>query len=411
MGETVRNILVIEDNPADAVLLAEHLRGTGIFLVIFTASTLGEGLKLARENKFNLVLLDLSLPDSRGLDTVRKAVSALPGVPVVVLTGLEDEEIGLDALRLGAQDYLVKGRLTADSITRSARYAIERHRVLQDLREARDHLEEKVKERTAELAKALESLQDESRERIAAQKELREAEVEVLRATEREQRRIGRDLHDSIQGTLAGIDLMLTAQVQAMAVGNCDCISISKKLTDISGLLRQAIRQTRGLSRGLCPLELAGTGLPEALDLAAQTVKSLFYVDCSFRAHGDVAIAEEIVASQVYYIVQEAMTNSLKHAKCKKIDIRLERDGDGITAIIEDDGTGIPSLEERREGLGLTTMNYRARMIGGKIAVERGNTHGTRITLTFPAAGKNLMGEVEPNGKDVPVKEKNFLRG
>jgi signal transduction histidine kinase len=380
----VRKILLIEDNQADAVLLAEVLKGAGGAFELSMRQRLADGVELAQRESFDLVLLDLTLPDSSGLGTVRQAVGALPHLPVVVLTGVEDEQIGLDALRAGAQDYLVKGCMSADTIARSARYAIERHRVLTDLREARDHLEEKVLDRTAELGRTVEMLAEEVRLRLAAEEERRAAQMEVLLATEREQRRIGRDLHDSIQGTLAGIDLILVAQEKALVSGRSQPVEVGRRLAEISAQVRQANRQTRGLARGLCPLELAGRGLAEALELGTQTVNSLYGVHCSFRAAGDVALEDELVASQVYYTVQEALTNAIKHARCKKIEISLERKGDVLVASVQDDGIGLPASAKEKGGLGLKTMSYRAMLIGAAVSLEPCQGHGTRMVMTLP---------------------------
>lgn len=389
----MQKIILIEDSRTDAALLEAYLKSSGGEFLVSVHSHLSDGLELAGRESCAVVFLDLSLPDSQGLDTVRTAVAALPHVPVVVLTGMEDEQTGLDSLRAGAQDYLVKGRISADTVARSARYAIERHRVFQDLREARDHLEHKVRQRTADLARTVEVLQDEVRLRVAAEEERRQAQMEVLLATEREQRRIGRDLHDSIQGTLAGIDLMLTAQEKALTSGKSEPAAVARRLLEISALVRQANRQTRGLSRGLCPLELAGRGLAEALALGAETVTSLYAVQCTFQAAGEVTLQDELVASQVYYIIQEALTNALKHARCKKIEVSLTRRADTIVAAVEDDGVGMAGKGFDSGGLGLKTMNYRAKLIGAAVTIEPAQGRGTRVTMTLPpAAGSGSLG-------------------
>jgi two-component system response regulator AtoC len=122
-------ILLVEDSPADSRLLWEMLRDSGIKsrFSLDPAVTLKDALSQLSSKKFDLVLLDLMLPDSAGLDTFRAVHRAYPDVPVVLLTGLSDETLAARAMREGAQDYLVKGQVDAAVLVRSMRYAIERH--------------------------------------------------------------------------------------------------------------------------------------------------------------------------------------------------------------------------------------------------------------------------------------------
>ncbi len=120
-------VLLVEDNPGDVTLLRKMLsRDRLVTYRLETASSLEEALETAGRGHYDLVLLDLGLPDSSGLDTLRSFRSGAPDVPVVVLTGLQDEEAGMEALSEGAQDYLVKSLADAESLHRSIRFAIER---------------------------------------------------------------------------------------------------------------------------------------------------------------------------------------------------------------------------------------------------------------------------------------------
>ena len=126
MSESIR-ILLVEDNPADAQLLREFLaevENTDFELV--RVERLGDALQRLGNERFDVMLLDLSLPDAQGLETVTRAYKQ--GAPIVVLTGLDDKTLAINALRAGAQDYLVKGQIAAPLLERSIRYAIERHR-------------------------------------------------------------------------------------------------------------------------------------------------------------------------------------------------------------------------------------------------------------------------------------------
>lgn len=127
-------ILIIEDNPGDARLINEMLWevGTATFESEW-ADSLASGLGHLAQTRFDAILLDLGLPDSNGIETIERILSEAPGTPLIVFTGLADEVMGVEAVHRGAQDYLVKGSVTGDSLTRSIRYSIERKRLMTEL--------------------------------------------------------------------------------------------------------------------------------------------------------------------------------------------------------------------------------------------------------------------------------------
>jgi signal transduction histidine kinase len=163
-------LLLIEDNPGDVRLIQEFLtEAKGFQLNLEVANSLSEGCEYLATKNVDIILLDLSLPDSSGLDTLLRVQVAAPNKPVVVLTGFLDDELGLEAVSRGAQDYLVKGQVDGSLILRSIRYAIERQRMDYDLRrrteelsrlyEASKQLEEELKARTQDLEAANQELE------------------------------------------------------------------------------------------------------------------------------------------------------------------------------------------------------------------------------------------------------------
>jgi diguanylate cyclase (GGDEF)-like protein len=129
-------ILIIEDNAPDVALVGEYLRAdSGDPFVLEHRANLAAGMARLDEGDIDLVLLDLGLPDSQGLETLTRLREVQPTVSVVVLTGLADEEVGLAAVQLGAQDYLVKGSFGDYVLVRAARYAMERTRLVAQLEE------------------------------------------------------------------------------------------------------------------------------------------------------------------------------------------------------------------------------------------------------------------------------------
>lgn len=129
LSEPSIKILMVEDNPGDVVLINELLKSHGVNFTLTHTADLEKFSVIPVGNEFDVLLLDLGLPGSTGLETLRKAKALIPDLSIVVMTGLDDEDVALASLREGAQDYLVKSRLTADSILRSIKYGIERKKI------------------------------------------------------------------------------------------------------------------------------------------------------------------------------------------------------------------------------------------------------------------------------------------
>jgi len=137
-------LLLIEDNESDAILVRELLkRSTWLTIRVAWAKSLAEGLAQLSESEFDAVLVDLGLPDCQGAAAFMRVHEHAPEVPVIVLTGLDDDSVALAAVHAGAQDYLTKGSLREELLSRSVRYAIERHKVVKKLRWYADALAEK----------------------------------------------------------------------------------------------------------------------------------------------------------------------------------------------------------------------------------------------------------------------------
>ena len=149
------HVLLVEDNPADARLVRERLSETdGVRFQVECADRLATGGTRLEQGGVDVVLLDLGLPDSQGLATFQQIHARRPGVPVVVLSGAADEELAVAAVEAGAQDYLVKDAAGSQLLTRALRYAIERKRAEEQVRQLNADLERRVLARTAELEAA-----------------------------------------------------------------------------------------------------------------------------------------------------------------------------------------------------------------------------------------------------------------
>jgi signal transduction histidine kinase len=128
--DSVKTLLIIEDNPGDARLLREMLNeGSAYLAELLLAGTMAEAEKCLRDGAVDIILMDLGLPDSEGLAAIRRVRAAAPGIPLVVLTGMDDEAMAAQSLQEGAQDYLIKGQIETRGLLRALRYATERKRL------------------------------------------------------------------------------------------------------------------------------------------------------------------------------------------------------------------------------------------------------------------------------------------
>ncbi len=216
-------VLLVEDDPGDAFLLKTLLTQTEpVQFDLVCATRLTEGLESLSQTAFDIMLLDLSLPDSVGLTTIDKVRTYTLDVPTIVLTGLDDEEIAMQAVQAGAQDYLAKGDLDSNMLTRAIRYAVERHRLQTELaraqrqeeaslKRANDELEMRVEARTAELQETNAHLQAEIAERAKAERE-REALVSHLMAANQSLEALTKEVqqsHREIEQLIAEIPSIL----------------------------------------------------------------------------------------------------------------------------------------------------------------------------------------------------------
>ncbi len=211
-----------------------------------------------------------------------------------------------------------------------------------------------------------------------------EVEKAILETIEEEQRRIGQDLHDGLCQQLTGVALIAKALAHKLLPG---APAESADAAEISELINRAIDQTRDLARGLSPVEIEVAGLTPALQKFAAMTERLYNISCVFD-YDELSRAQypyaPLLATHLYRIVQEAVSNAIQHAKAKHVIITLTTIQDRGMLTIQDDGTGFPSDAEDKPGMGLRSMRYRGRMIGARFKVCQDPSGGTIVTCAFP---------------------------
>ncbi len=342
------HLLLVEDSDADRLVVEAMLQrvyGERGLHVSRVADATAACRALCRDGDpdLDLVLLDLTLPDSGGLDTVRRVAEDAGNVPIVVLTASDDEALGLACIEAGAQDYLPKGDLRMPVLGRVIGYAIAR-----------------------------------SRESAAR----RRLEQELLEVSEGERQRIAHDLHDVLGQQLTGIAMLARSLAGKLSA---DGREESREAAELGELAQDAIAQTVALARGLDPLADCGEDLPTALAGLARASERRLKIRCRVVRRGVVPDLSGPIASHLYRIVQEALTNAVRHGGARGVEIGI-RGGDGCLALeVVDDGKGAP--EPIVAGQGLRIMHYRAAAIGASLEVgpDPGGS-GLRVRCVLPDA-------------------------
>ena len=211
--------------------------------------------------------------------------------------------------------------------------------------------------------------------------ERRFLEKEILDITERERALIGQELHDGMGQVLTGI----AVKCKGLALNlKCKSLDESKDAMVISKLANKAIAQTRDLARMLYPVDIETGGLISALKTLASTTGKTMGVTCRFRCGKSVSVKNLVEAKQIYRIVQESITNAVRHGKAKNINIKLRLTKKGTVLSIENDGLDFPKLSPRSKGLGLKIVKYRTDLLGGSLDIRKGIKGGTVVTCIFP---------------------------
>jgi signal transduction histidine kinase len=210
----------------------------------------------------------------------------------------------------------------------------------------------------------------------------RKLEHEVLEISEREQQRIGQDLHDGLGQHLTGTALIAHMLHQKLLAKS---LPEAAEAAKIMRLVKQATAQTRALARGLHPVNLEAGGLILALQELTVVAQDCSNLTCRFESSSPITIQDTGKAMHLYRIAQEATNNSLKHAKASRIDIKLFTRGTQIVLVVTDDGIGIsPDAKEPAQGMGLRVMHHRAKIIGATLSIQRAGDTGTMVTCVLP---------------------------
>jgi signal transduction histidine kinase len=387
MSDGSANVLIIEDNPGDVLLLRALLEEVDDnALTITHASCLAEGLARLGEGGFDVVLQDLSLPDGTGLEIVRTLRRQEKNVPIVVLTGLDDEAVALQAVQEGAQDYLVKGSVNGHGLTRCIRYAIERERLRADLEQARDEALTAARLKSEFLANISHELRTPLTAILGFSSLLRRnhagnCEPRDLSHIER--------IHRNGQHLLAMInDLLDLAKIE---VGK---LSVTLEPTNPAAALTQVVDTLMPLAK------------ERNIELVTISAANLPILQCD--------------PTRLHQILLNLGGNAIKFTPEGKVTLEARCTDHEVTFAVSDTGIGIPEnalsiiFDEFRQadgsitreyggtGLGLSVSQRLAHLLGGDIDVVSRVGEGSTFTLHLPIKTPDAVPVIE-RANEVPA--------
>lgn len=205
-------------------------------------------------------------------------------------------------------------------------------------------------------------------------------EKEILEISNREQQRLGHDLHDGVCQQLAAI--AYRTHILARHLKEKDVVE-SSEASAISSLINESLVQTRTVARGLFPVRLEEEGLADAVEELTVNIGKLYKIKCDFSSSGALPTMHNGVAMHLHFIAQEAIMNAAKHSQASLITVRLLKENDDLLLSVKDNGVGFLAGNQDRAGMGIGIMRYRAKVIGGTLELQTQPGQGTQINCKY----------------------------
>ncbi len=386
MNDQQWHILLVEDDKDDYILVKEMLHDArGKKYQLDWAATYAAGRQAILSQSYHAILMDYELGAQTGLDLIRDVYANGCKAPIILLTGRGNYEIDVEAMQMGVTDYLSKSEATPAVLERAIRYAILQKQTEEELRSAKDELEQRVAERTRELTEKNIALEAEIAERQRVQGELTEVQRRLTERNEAERHDLARDLHDGPMQELYAISFQLETLLSDFAAGKAGAT-----IDDIKSRILQVIQSLRTISRELRPPSLAPYGLEKAIRSHAEMLRQShpdLQIHLALDADGQAL--PETTRMALFRIYQVAITNVIRHARATQADVRFALDHRQAHLEVEDNGCGftVPKrwIDLARQGhLGLVGASERAEAAGGNLSVTSEPGKGTRVLVTIP---------------------------
>jgi len=400
-GDASVHVLLIEDNQVDALLLECLLSADRDAFVIHKEGSMRAALERLRQGGIQLVLTDLSLPDSRDFQTLSAIQAADPSIAIIVLSGLMDEDLAVKMVELGAEDYLVKGHIDRHSLIRAMRYGIERNRLKRELNRAHDELEQRVQERTSALASTAAQLQNTLDRLQRAQDQM--VQQERLSALGRMASGIAHDFNNALSPIVALSEQLLDPgpivraksqeYLRLIHLAAKDSCAVVRRLREFYRYrdandvftpvaLNDVVRHVELLTKPRWKTQALGRGAYIQFVTDLQSLPAVNGNECELR---------ELLTNLVFNAVDAIPEHGT-------ITVRTFRKNQAVILQISDTGTGMtddvrmhclePFFTTKRDhgtGLGLAMACGIVRRHAGEIEIESAPGEGTTITISLIA--------------------------
>jgi signal transduction histidine kinase len=347
------DILIIEDVPRDAEAIEAELRQEAVPFRARRLETRQQFIEALENAPPDIVLSDFTLPEFNALEALRVLQQTRPDIPFILVTGTRSEEVAVECIKEGADDYILKWSLK---------------RLPSAIRNA-------LRQRAME------------REKAAAEAQVRELPRLILQAQESERRRVARELHDSVNQLLSSVKFRI--QSLEARLPREDRGPLHEEVERTRALLEKAIREVRRISRNLRPSELDDLGLVPALRSLCAEFGERTGLAVDLQAPEALKKLPGEIELCAYRIVQEALNNISKHAEAQRVTVELGSQNGNLHLRVRDDGRGfdaaaVAARGPKEAGMGLLDIAERARLVGGVAAISSTPGAGTEVAVELP---------------------------
>jgi len=372
-ARSLGEILIVDDTIESLQLLKHILTDAGY--TVRLAQDGAMGLYSAFRRQPDLMLLDIKMPDIDGYEVCHriKTNPVTSGIPVIFLSSLQEKSSLLKGFELGASDYINKPYLAEEVLARVQTHI--------ELRHLRVDLEAKLKARTRKLETEIQERQVVEDELRLSQKKLQNLSAHLEDIREKERTRIARELHDEMGQAFTVMKMEIARLYEC---NNLEEKFLKERLNALLGILDQVADTARSISENLRPGMLDVLGLNAAVQSHVEKFMLCTGIKCSLTMSHDEFALEEKLATALFRIVQESLTNVAKHAKAQQVEIQICRMEHKFLLIIQDDGIGFTAEACGKNGFGMIGMHERVRSLGGEFVVESNPGSGTRIEVDIP---------------------------
>ncbi len=402
INKSLVKVLLVEDGAIDRLLI-ERILAECQHPVEFAADSAGS-LSAAAEcldnGEYDVILLDLMLPDSDGLDTVRKIKEINSHVPIVVLTGLDDDQTGLSAIKIGAMDYLVKGQVLDKILVRTIQYAIERNLMQQALQEAHDKLEIQVEERTRKLSQANELLKKE----VVERKKTEEKIIKAMKIKSQFVSTVSHELRTPLAALKEGIRLVVQEKTGQLNDEQKEFLNLAKRNVDRLARLINNVMDFQKLEADRMNFDFCENDINEvvkdAYDTMAPAAKSIG-LDLQLKLEDNLPKVK-IDRDRITQVITNMVNNAIKFTEKGGITLTTRRRENVIQVSVSDTGCGIRKEDLPRvfhefeqlgqggdrqtggAGLGLAISKTIIEQHRGKICAESEYAEGATFHFVLP---------------------------